>query len=166
MLKKTLLLLVTHGLTAGFAFAVGMYSLPILMAPPEPTSGALALTIKNTRYVATIAENLEDSDWLHWGKGTFSLGDNHIVFQGKLAPGPAYRLYLSSRFIETEQDFLQQKSTMIDVGEVKSFGNYILPIRDDINIENYNSVIIWCESFNQFITAAQFKQPLKQPFKQ
>ena len=75
MLKKTLLLLVTHGLTAGFAFAVGMYSLPILMAPPEPTSGALALTIKNTRYVATIAENLEDSDWLHWGK------DHHVKRQ-------------------------------------------------------------------------------------
>ena len=55
---------------------------------------------------------------------------------------------------------------MIDVGEVKSFGNYILSIRDGINIENYNSVIIWCESFNQFITAAQFKQPLKQQFKQ
>lgn len=162
MLKKTLLLLTTHGLTACFAFAVGIYSLPILMAPPEPTSGALALTIKNTRYVATIAENLEGSDWLHWGKGTFSLGDNYIVFQGELAPGPAYRMYLSSRFIETEQDFLKHKSTMVEVGKVNSFGNYILPVRADIDIENYNSVIIWCESFKQFITAAQFKQSFKQ----
>ena len=162
MLKKTLLLLTTHGLTACLAFAVGIYSLPILMAPPEPSSGALALTIKNTRYVATIGENLKDSDWLHWGKGTFSLGDDYIVFQGKLAPGPAYRMYLSSRFIETEQDFLQHKSTMVEVGKVNSFGNYILPVRADIDIENYNSVIIWCESFKQFITAAQFKQSPKQ----
>jgi len=157
MLKKILILLVSHGVTAGLAFLAGVYSLPIIMATPDPTSGALALTIKNTRYVATISESLEDSDWLHWGEGRFSLGDDYIVFQGQLAPGPAYRLYLSPTFIETEEDFLQQKSTMVEVGKVNSFGNYILPVPADITIENYNSVIIWCESFGQFITAAQFR---------
>lgn len=157
MLKKILILLVSHGMTAGLAFFIGVYSLPIIMAIPDPTSGALALTIKNSRYVATISESLEDSDWLHWGEGRFSLGDDYIVFQGQLAPGPAYRLYLSPTFIETEEDFLQQKSTMIEVGNVNSFGNYILPVPADISLEDYTTVIIWCESFNQFITAAQFR---------
>ncbi|MEH6447997.1 MAG: DM13 domain-containing protein [Oleispira sp.] len=157
MLKKTLILLASHGITAGLAFLIGVYSLPIIMAAPDPTSGALALTIKNTRYVATISESLADSDWLHWGEGRFSLGDDYIVFQGKLAPGPAYRLYLSPTFIETEKDFFLQKSNMVEVGKVNSFANYILPVATDISIEDYNSVIIWCESFNQFITAAQFR---------
>jgi hypothetical protein len=157
MLKKIIILLASHGITAGLAFLVGVYSLPIIMATPDPTSGALALTIKNTRYVATISDNLAGSDWLHWGEGRFSLGDDYIVFQGKLAPGPAYRLYLSPRFIETEEDFLLQKSTMVEVGKVNSFNNYISPVPSNISIENYNSVIIWCESFNQFITAAQFR---------
>ena len=157
MLKKTLILLASHGMTAGLAFLIGVYTLPIIMATPDPTAGALALTIKNTRYVATISDSLQDSDWLHWGEGRFSLGDDYIVFQGKLAPGPAYRLYLSPTFIETEEDFLLQRSNMVEVGNVNSFANYILTVLTDISIEDYNSVIIWCESFNQFITAAQFR---------
>ena len=157
-LKLASLLATSHIIVAGLAFSLGIYSLPIIMAPADPSSATLALSIKNTRYVATIANDLADSDWLHWGKGTFSVGDDYIVFQGKLAPGPAYRLYLSPRFIETERDFIQFRSSMVEVGEIKSFSNYVLPVSNKIKLEKYNSVIIWCETFNQFITAAQFKQ--------
>lgn len=157
MIKKTILLFVSHGLTAGFAFLLGIYTLPIIMAPPSPNSAAIALSIKETRYVALISDSLKDSDWLHWGKGRFSLGNDYIVFQGKLAPGPAYRLYLSPTFIETEKSFLENKANMIPIGNVNGFENFILPVNNDIDIEKFNSVIIWCESFGQFITAAQFK---------
>jgi hypothetical protein len=156
-IKRITLLAISHLAVAGFAFLLGVYSLPIFMAPADPSSGALALSIKNTRYVATIADKLTDSDWLHWGKGTFSIGDDVVVFQGTLAPGPDYRLYLSPKFIQTESDFLQLKSSMVEVGKIKSFGNFILPISNQVDTERYNSVIVWCETFNQFITAAQFK---------
>ncbi len=164
-IKVLLLLAMSHTTIAICAFMLGIYTLPILMAPADPSSGALALSIKNTRYVATISDNLTDSDWLHWGKGTFSIGDDYIVFQGTLAPGPDYRLYLSPSFVQTEADFNQLKSSMIEIGEVNSFGNYIHPLNGsmnktlnkNVNIEHYNTVIIWCESFNQFITSAQFK---------
>ncbi|MFQ3171370.1 MAG: hypothetical protein ACJAW8_002441 [Oleispira sp.] len=158
LLKRITLLATSHIAVAGLAFSLGIYTLPIIMAPADPSSSTLALTIKSTRYVATIADNLTDSDWLHWGKGTFSIGDDYIIFQGKLAPGPAYRLYLSPTFIETEKDFIQMKSTMVEVGEIKSFANHILPLSNDIALEEYNSVVVWCEAFNQFITAAQFKR--------
>lgn len=156
-LQAFLLLAGSHLAIAVFAFMLGIYSLPILMAPADPSSSSLALSIKNTRYVATIADDLADSDWLHWGKGTFSLGDDYLVFQGELAPGPAYRLYLAKEFIETEEAFLKHKNQMVEVGEINSFNNTILPINDGINIENFNTVIIWCESFDQFITSAQYK---------
>lgn len=156
-LHALLLLAGSHLAIAVFAFMLGIYSLPILMAPADPSASALALSIKNTRYVATIADDLADSDWLHWGKGTFSLGDDYLVFQGELAPGPAYRLYLAKEFIETEEAFLKNKSQMVKVGEVNGFNNTILPIKDGINIEAFNTVIIWCESFDQFITSAQYK---------
>lgn len=160
-IKVLTLLAVSHGTIAVCAFMLGIYALPILMAPNDPSSGSLALSIKNTRYVATISDDLIDSDWLHWGKGTFSIGDEYIVFQGTLAPGPDYRLYLSPSFVQTEADFKQLKSTMIEMGEVNSFGNFILPlsngVNEGVNIEHYNTVIIWCETFNQFITSAQFK---------
>lgn len=156
-IKRITLLAISHLVVAVFAFLLGIYSLPIFMAPADISSGALALSIKNTRYLATIADDLTDSDWLHWGKGTFSIGDDYIVFQGTLAPGPDYRLYLSQKFIETESEFIQLKSSMVEVGKIKSFGHYVLPLGNEIDVEEYNSVVIWCEAFNQFITAAQFK---------
>lgn len=156
-LRLKVLLLISHVTFLVMGFVIGIYSLPIIMATDDPTSGTMALSIKNTRYVATISDNLTDSDWLHWGKGTFSLGDKHIVFQGKLAPGPAYRLYLAPEFIDTEKAFLEQKHLMQEVGEVTSFNDYVLPLNPEINIEQFNTVIIWCESFNQFITSAQYK---------
>jgi hypothetical protein len=156
-LKLIILLASSHIAVAGFAFFMGIYSLPIIMAPADPSSSALALSIKNTRYVATIADDLTDSDWLHWGKGTFSLGDDYIVFQGTLAPGPAYRLFLSPTFVETEKDFNHMKPSMVEIGEINSFANYVLPLNTNIELDNYTTVVVWCEAFNQFITAAQFK---------
>ncbi|MFT7409493.1 MAG: hypothetical protein ACI9EX_000064 [Oleispira sp.] len=157
-LKLIFLLATSHITLAGFSFFMGIYSLPIIMAPVDPSSAALALSIKNTRYVATIADDLADSDWLHWGKGTFSLGDDYIVFQGTLAPGPAYRLFLSPTFIETEKDFNHMKSSMVEVGKINSFANFVLPLDSHIKLNKYTTVIVWCEAFNQFITAAQFKR--------
>jgi hypothetical protein len=159
MMKKRLITLASsHLLIACTAFFLGLYSLPIIMAPAGPSSAALAIALKDTRYVATIADDLSDSDWLHWGKGKFSVGNHYIVFQGELAPGPAYHLYLSPRFIETEKEFTQLKTSMIEVGTINSFGNYIIPVNKNIKIDTFNTLIVWCESFNQFITAAQFKQ--------
>jgi hypothetical protein len=156
--KLIILMATSHITVAGFAFFMGIYSLPIIMAPADPSPAALALSIKNTRYVATIADDLTDSDWLHWGKGTFSLGDDNIVFQGSLAPGPAYRLFLSPTFIETEKDFNHLKSSMVEVGKINSFSNFVLPLDTNIKLDQYTTVVVWCEAFNQFITAAQFKR--------
>jgi hypothetical protein len=155
--RLKVLLLVSHISFLVAGVVIGIYSLPILMATSDPTSGTLVLGIKQTRYVATISENLTDSDFLHWGKGTFSLGDEYIVFQGNLAPGPAYQLYLAPKFIDTEKAFLEQKHLMQEVGDVTSFNDYVLPVNPEINIDQFNTVIIWCESFNQFITSAQYK---------
>jgi hypothetical protein len=157
-LKRIILLATSHIIVAGFAFFMGIYSLPIIMAPADPSSAALALSIKNTRYVATIADDLTDSDWLHWGEGTFSLGDDYIVFQGTLAPGPAYRLFLSPTFVETEKHFLHMKSSMVEVGKINNFSNFVLPLNTNIKLDQYTTVIVWCDAFNQFITAAQFKR--------
>ena len=76
---------------------------------------------------------------------------------GKLAPGPDYRLYLSPQYVETEVDFNRLKNTMTQVGEVKTFNNFIVEVPADIDPANYTSVIIWCEAFAQFITSARYR---------
>jgi hypothetical protein len=46
---------------------------------------------------------------------------------------------------------------MIQVGNVTTFENFVVSIPEGIDVSAYNSVIIWCEAFGQFITAAKYK---------
>ena len=87
-----------------------------------------------------------------------SLGSKSITLKGKLAPGPDYRLYLSPQFVETESDFNRLKPTMVYVGDVKTFDNFVVNVPPDIDLSKYTSVITWCESFGQFITSARYRE--------
>ena len=85
------------------------------------------------------------------------IGAGAIAIRGRLAPGPDYRLYLSPRFVETESDFLQMKDRMQPVGPVRSFGDQVLALPAGVDPSQFDSVIIWCEAFGQFITAARYR---------
>jgi hypothetical protein len=43
------------------------------------------------------------------------------------------------------------------VGEVKTFNNFITTSTQNLDLESYNTVIVWCESFGEFITAAKYR---------
>lgn len=94
---------------------------------------------------------------LHWGEGTVLVNATNIGLVGELAPGPDYKLYLSPEFVETEADFLRLKPGMARVGDVKTFKNFLVPIPATIDPSRYNTVIVWCEAFGQFISAARYR---------
>ncbi|TNI64966.1 hypothetical protein CF133_22955, partial [Aeromonas salmonicida] len=94
----------------------------------------------------------------HWGEGEVSVGPDAITLMGRLAPGPDYQLYLSPTFVESEADFARLKGQMVRVGPVKTFDNFIVPLPPEVDPARYTSVIIWCESFGQFITAARYRE--------
>jgi len=140
-----------------FGFIVGIYSLPILVAPPSLSMLELATASENTTYQTDIPDNLSGSDLFHYGEGSFYISGSKIVFDGKLSPGPDYQLYLSKHFVQDEAEFLEHKDSMINISEVKRFDGFIANIPEDIDVKSFNSVIIWCEAFSEFITAAKFK---------
>ncbi|MGB5743671.1 MAG: DM13 domain-containing protein, partial [Sedimenticolaceae bacterium] len=100
---------------------------------------------------------LADSDALHWGEGIVSIGQGMVSLQGRIAPGPDYKLYLSPEFVQTEADFIRLKQNMVQVGDVKTFENFVVALPASIDPSAYNSVIVWCESFGEFITAAEYR---------
>ena len=156
-LRTVLLLVATHCAVGILGFGIGIYALPILTAPPAPSESEIKAMSSQAMYNASFRRDLEDSDALHWGEGTVSVGSKFITFTGKLAPGPDYKLYLSPEFIETEDDFNRLKNTMIRVGDVKTFENFVVDVPAGIDPSNFNSVIVWCESFGQFITSARYR---------
>ena len=154
---KTVFLIASHLVVLAIGFALGIYALPILIAPTAPTKAEVAAQAVTARYTGEFRRDLKDSDTLHWGEGTVSVGSSSIVFDGELAPGPDYKLYLSPSFVETEADFKRSKTQMVRIGDVKTFKNFVVRVPESVNIEAYNTVIIWCETFSQFITAAKYK---------
>ena len=108
-------------------------------------------------FTGEFVRDLEDSDALHWGEGTLSVGRDLISFEGRLAPGPDYRLYLSPKFVETEADFEALKSQMVQVGRVQTFENFMVTVPGGIDPSDYSAAIVWCEAFGQFITAAEYR---------
>lgn len=139
-------------------FITGVYLLPIMIAPASHSMLEIATASQQAKYTVSIPNNLKDSDFLHSGKGEFYISNSNIVFKGSLTPGPDYQLYLSKHFVESESQFKKLKASMINIGEVKRFDGFIKPIPDMINIEEYTTLIVWCEAFEEFITAAQYKE--------
>ena len=156
-MKRILILAVTHTLTLAAGFALGIYVLPILIAPPAPSAAEVSARAATATYTAEFRRDLKDSDALHWGEGRVTVGKEAITLAGRLAPGPDYKLYLSPEFVETEAEFLRLKPRMVRVGEVKTFENFVVPVPATVDPAAYRAVIVWCERFGQFITAARYR---------
>jgi hypothetical protein len=73
----------------------------------------------------------------------------HRFARGRGRPGLRRR--------QTKADFLRLKAKMLRVGDVKTFENFVVPMPAAADPAAYNTVIVWCESFGQFITAAQYR---------
>lgn len=153
--KKSLFMgLVTHMIAMVFGFGLGIYLLPILTAPESPDEEVLESSAKNATYQGDFLRDLDGSDLFHWGTGRIYLSNDSLVHQGELAPGPDYMAYLAPKFVTNEDQFLQIKNQSRSLGSVKTFKGFMLPINERIDFSQYQAVIIWCEAFGEFITAA------------
>ncbi|MGL5292090.1 MAG: DM13 domain-containing protein [Vibrionaceae bacterium] len=158
MSRQTIVLLLSSHLVVGvIGFAGGLYALPILIAPDSPAIEEISAQQAHAQFKGIFRRDLKGSDFFHWGEGEVSVGPAAVTLKGKLAPGPDYVLYLSPEFVENEEDFARIKSEMVKVGEVRTFNNFIVPLPKDIDLTRFNSVIVWCERFGEFITAAQYQ---------
>jgi len=156
-MKKALVLLVSHSLVALAGFALGIYALPILIAPPAPAAAEVSALATKAQFTAQFRRDLAGSDALHWGEGTVSVGPTSVALMGRLAPGPDYKLYLAPAFVQDEPGFLRIKAQALRVGDVKTFENFIVALPQGVDLQAYNTVVVWCETFGEFISAAQYR---------
>lgn len=156
-MRRLIFGLITHGAALGVGFALGVYLLPIITAPPSPDAATLEAMAEDAVYTAEFAEDLRGNDFLHWGTGTVSITPSQIVHTGELAPGPDYMVYLVTEFVEHEDEFEPLKADSPVIGSVKTFKGFALDIPPDVDVEAYTTVLVWCEAFSEFIAAAQYR---------
>ena len=154
---RLIFLAITHAAALGVGFALGVYLLPILTAPDAPDAAMLEETAKEALFTTEFTRELRGSDFLHWGEGTVSITPTQIVHEGRLAPGPDYKLYLVKDFVEHEDEFLPVKNDAQLIGNVKTFDGLLLDVPEGVDVADYTTVLVWCEAFGEFITAAKYR---------
>tara|TARA_X000001036_G_scaffold392967_1_gene392152 strand:- start:53 stop:547 length:495 start_codon:yes stop_codon:yes gene_type:complete len=147
----------THTISLSIGCMIGIYLLPIMIAPEKPSINEFQKVINSAQFDAVFVKDLKESDILHWAKGQILLSKTEIAFRGKISPGPDYKLYLTKKFVQTKKDFLKIKNQSVEIGEIKSFNGFIISTKKEIDITAYNSVVIWCEAFSRFISAAKYQ---------
>ena len=162
-MRRWLILIASHLVVLAMGFAGGIYTLPILTAPRAPDTAAFQMIATETLYAGRLARDLKGSDLLHWGEGELQVSRSRIAHIGRLAPGPDYKLYLAPRFVVSEEAFLQIKEKSLRVGDIKTFNGFIVEVPAGIDVRDYNAVVIWCEAFGQFISAAEYQTSRKYP---
>ena len=154
---KKIALVASHLAMLAIGFAAGVYVLPILIAPEPPDAAEVKSVAGAAQFTGQFRRDLKGSDILHWGEGTVSVGRKAISLAGRVAPGPDYKLYLAPEFVDTEEAFLRVKAQSLRVGDVKTFENFIVPVPDGTDLTRYNTVVVWCERFSMFISAAKYR---------
>ena len=151
------LLVLSHAAVGLLGFAAGIYALPILTAPPAPAASDIDVLAGAAEFKGQFRRDLRGSDLLHWGEGTVFVARHLIALRGRIAPGPDYKLYVSPEFVETEADFARIKPKTMRIGDVRTFHNFIVPAPSSFDPAMLDTVVVWCESFGQFITAAKYR---------
>ena len=157
MSRRAILLAFTHAAALAAGFAGGIYVLPILIAPRAPSAAEAKAAAAGAAFSAEFRKDLKGSDFFHWGEGTVSVSRDRVALAGRLAPGPDYKLYFSPEFVDTKDGFLQVKARSMRVADIRTFENFIVPLPASFDPAAFNTVVVWCETFSMFITAAKYR---------
>ena len=157
MIKKIFILTFTHSFILIFGFGLGVYFLPILTAPKSIDISEINEIENNSLFQTEFVRDLRGSDPWHWGEAKVTISDKKITVNGSIAPGPDYKLYLLNEFVEHEDEFLPIKDMSQYIAEIMGFENFVVDVPENVDVSKYNTIIIWCESFNEFITAAKYQ---------
>lgn len=158
-MRRILVLVATHLLTLGLGFGLGVYFLPILIAPDDPPVEQVQTAMADATYRTTFRRDLKGSDAVHWADGKVSVSARQVAFDGKMGPGPDYKVYLVRDFVDNKTDFLKIKDKAQRIGEVKTFNRFLVDVPADVDVDEFTTVVVWCERFSQFISAGQYRKP-------
>ena len=145
-------------LGTGFGVALGFFIFPYVF--PPPAAAEQLADVERSKLVASGSFiHVNPSDPVHYGKGRVSVYEHTVFLEPdfEVGPGPAFHVYLVPKAsIRSSSDL---KDVMfVDLGGLRAFkGSQRYAIPPGLDLNNYQSVIIWCERFGVLISPADLK---------
>ncbi|MDE0310213.1 MAG: DM13 domain-containing protein [Acidiferrobacterales bacterium] len=149
------------GLFVGTAvgFALGVYTLPILVEfLGDRRQSETVQVFSESDPTGEFDRDSPGSDPLHWGEGRIRLSSGHLIFEDdvRLAPGPDYRIYMTTKFVDNRDDFKRIKAQAVEISKLKNFsGPQSFELPPDLDTDVYDNVVVWCEAFAMYIASAR-----------
>ena len=157
--KSVSMLFVGGLLGTGFGVALGIFIFPYLF-PPPPAAERLTETDRSRLVATGTFIHANPSDPLHWGQGKVSVYERTVFLEPdfKVGPGPKYHVYLLPKAqVRSEADV--KAATPVDLGRLRSFeGSQRYSVPESVNLDDYKSVVIWCEQFSVLISPADLSR--------
>lgn len=148
----------------GAGFGLGIYLFPFIFPPPAGTD-VMTQAEKETPVFATGSFiHADPSDRIHWGQGNVTVLRDQIFLEPnfKVGPGPDYRVLLVRKAnIRSKDEMVQliRDKQFVEVSGLRAFeGGQRYAIPAGVNVEDYQSVVIWCWAFSQLISPATLER--------
>jgi hypothetical protein len=138
-----------------FGFALGLFFFPYLFPPPPAVE---TLTEAERTEVVAKGEfiHANPSDPVHYGSGGVTVYDGTVFLEEDfdVGPGPKYHVYLVPK-AEIRQSSDVVGTMFVDLGRLRSFkGSQNYPVPEGVDLSQFPSVVIWCETFSTLISPA------------
>ena len=158
MLKKlNVLYLIASLFFLGTGITLGLVLSPLITAEVSATQKEVNLVKQQALYSGEFDRHQPGSDALYWASGKVYLNENVIAFEGEIAPGPHYKIYLTKTQAFDQHSFLQIKHQSALIGDLNNFGDFIKSLPEGIDPQEYCAVQIWSEQFSKFVGSARYR---------
>ena len=103
---RRLLLIGTHVLAIGVGFVLGIYSLPILIAPESPGVEVVRTAADIAQFKGMFRRDLADSDAFHWGEGTLYIGPEMLFSRAAWRLDPTIDFICRPKWLRRRQSLI------------------------------------------------------------
>ncbi len=146
-------------LGAAVGFALGIFAYPYIFLADIVAMEEIADADSRSVVATGMFIHADPSDPIHHGQAAVTLYDGvlHLESDFEVGPGPKFHVYLVPHDeVRAASDV--ENSMFVDLGRLKAFkGSQNYPVPGGLTIENFGSVVIWCEQFGVLISPAKLE---------
>ncbi|HMN51093.1 MAG: DM13 domain-containing protein [Xanthobacteraceae bacterium] len=151
-------------LGAGAGFGAGIWFFPYLFPPPVGTDVMTQEEKAKPTFATGTFIHADPSDRVHWGRGNVTVQKDQVYLEPnfEVGPGPDYRVLLVKKAnIKTKAEVVEaiRNKQFVEISGLRSFkGGQRYAVPAGVNVEEYQSVVIWCWAFSQLISPATLER--------